>query len=255
MTARVSVRQTVILAAGNGSRLSAARGTLPKPLIRVAGQALIDHALEQAVEAGVDEAVIVTGSAADQIERHLAKLSLPLQLSLVHNLRYHEPNGVSLLAVAERVREPFFLQMADHLFASPVLSLLAAAECQPGQSRLLVDRHPVGLDESDATKVRITGSGISAIGKDVYPYDAVDTGCFLLDPSVFDALQQVAEREPPSVTLGMRALIAQGLLVQVPLAGVRWTDVDTAEDHARAELLLASRRRQGVPREASPALV
>jgi choline kinase len=255
MTARVRVRQSVILAAGNGSRLSAARGNLPKPLIRVAGQALIDYALEQAVEAGVEEAVIVTGNAADQLQRHLAELSLPLRLSLVHNPRYHEPNGVSLLAAAERVQGPFFLQMADHLFARPVLSLLAQAEGGPGQSRLLVDRHPVGLDEADATKVRITGSGITAIGKDVYPYDAVDTGCFLLDPSVFGALRQVAEQEPPSVTLGMRALIAAGQLAAVPLAGVRWTDVDTVEDYARAELLLTSRRRLSGSRETSAAFV
>ena len=245
----------MILAAGNGSRLSAARGALPKPLIQVGGRALIDHALEQAVAAGVDEAVIVTGNGADQVEGHLAGLALPLRLSLVFNPRYHEPNGVSLLAAAERIRGPFFLQMADHLFARPVLSLLADGDGRPGQSRLLVDRHPVGLDEADATKVRISGSSITAIGKDVYPYDAVDAGCFLLDPSVFGALRQVAEQEPPSVTLGMRALIAAGQLAPVPLAGVRWTDVDTVEDHTRAELLLASRRRPSGSREASAALV
>ena len=227
MTERVRVRQTVILAAGNGSRLSATRGDLPKPLIRIAGQALIDHALEQAIEAGVDEAVIVTGKAADQVERHLADLSLPVKLTVVHNPRYHEPNGVSLLAAAERIEGPFFLQMADHLFARPVLTVLAQAEAQPGHSRLLVDWQPVGLDEADATKVRISGTGITAIGKDVFPYDAVDTGYFLLDSSVFTALERVASREPPSVTLGMRQLIAEGRLVQVPLTGVRWTDVDT----------------------------
>jgi MurNAc alpha-1-phosphate uridylyltransferase len=44
----MSIRQTVILAAGFGSRLSPARGELPKPLVRVAGKALIDHALGQA---------------------------------------------------------------------------------------------------------------------------------------------------------------------------------------------------------------
>lgn len=255
MSARMHVRQTVILAAGNGSRLSATRGALPKPLIRVAGQALIDHALEQAVLAGVEEAVVVTGNAADQMERHLAGLSLPLRLTLVHNPRYHEPNGVSLLTAAAHVRGPFFLQMADHVFARPVLAMLAEGEGHSGQSRLLVDWHPVGVDEADATKVRATGAEITAIGKDVYPYDAVDTGYFLLDPSVFEALQRVAEREPPSVTLGMRQLIAERQLVQVPLVGARWTDVDTAEDYARAELLLAGRRRRSAALEPVPALV
>ncbi|MBK9692420.1 MAG: NTP transferase domain-containing protein [Gemmatimonadetes bacterium] len=75
----LGTRQTVILAAGNGSRLSASRGNLPKPLVRVAGQALIEHALDQAAAAGVEEAIIVTGNAADQMRAHLETVEVPAQ--------------------------------------------------------------------------------------------------------------------------------------------------------------------------------
>ena len=44
-----------------------ARGDRPKPLVSVAGRTLIEHALEQASAAGVEEAVIVLGNAADQM--------------------------------------------------------------------------------------------------------------------------------------------------------------------------------------------
>ena len=40
-------------------------------------------------------------------------------------------------------------------------------------------------------------------------------------------------------------LIVSGELAAVPLTGVRWTDVDTPEDYARAELLLSPRNRTG----------
>lgn len=240
-----NTRQTVILAAGNGSRLSAARGTLPKPLVPVAGRTLIEHALDQAAVAGVEEAVIVTGNAADQMRAHLDGIETPLRLTVVFNPRFHEPNGVSLLAAAPHITGPFFLQMADHVFAQPVLRFLGQADAAPAECiRLLVDYHPVGLDEDDATKVRTTGPLITAIGKDVYPYDAVDTGCFRLDPRIFTALEDVARHEPPSVTLGMRRMLAQGLFAAVPLTGVRWTDVDTPEDYAKAELLLGAARRR-----------
>lgn len=247
-------RQTVILAAGNGSRLSATRGQLPKPLVRVAGQTLIEHALDQAVAAGVEEAVIVTGNAADQMRAHLETVDLPIKLTVVYNERYHEPNGVSLLCAEPFITGGFYLQMADHVFAHPVLRFLDRIEAAPvGCSRLLVDFHPVNLDEDDATKVRVAGSHITAIGKDVYPYDAVDTGCFRLDPRIFDALHDVARSEAPSVTLGMRRLLGRGEFAAVPLTGVRWTDVDTPEDYAKAELLLGAHRRRSSVREAAVA--
>jgi choline kinase len=241
----LGTRQTVILAAGNGSRLSAARGGLPKPLVRVAGRTLIEHALDQAALAEVEEAIIVTGNAADQMRAYLETVETSLKLTVVYNPRFHDPNGVSLLAAEAHVTGSFYLQMADHLFAQPVLRLLDQADAAPaGLSRLLVDFHPVNLDEDDATKVRVSDRLISAIGKDVYPYHAVDTGCFRLEPHVFSALREAARNEPPSVTLGMRRLIAGELFAAVPLEGVRWTDVDTPEDHARAELLLAAQRRR-----------
>jgi choline kinase len=255
MQARLlGTRQTVVLAAGNGSRLSATRGQLPKPLVRVAGQALIEHALDQAVAAGVAEAIIVTGNAADQMRAHLDTVDTPLKLTVVYNPQYHDPNGVSLLCAEPHINGAFYLQMADHVFAHPVLHLLDVAEAAPGNcSRLLVDFHPVNLDEDDATKVRVAGRHITAIGKDIYPYDAVDTGCFRLDPRVFDALHDIARTEPPSVTLGMRRLLGRGEFAAVPLTGVRWTDVDTPEDYAKAEMLLAAVRRRNSTREAAVA--
>jgi NDP-sugar pyrophosphorylase family protein len=53
----------------------------------------------------------------------------------------------------------------------------------------------------------------------------------------------------------MRQLIAQGEFSPVALTGVRWTDVDTPEDYATAELLLgaALRRRSSTAVEATVA--
>jgi len=236
----------VILAAGFGSRLSAERGDLPKPLVRVAGRTLLEHALAQAVAAGVEEAIVVTGNAGELIRRHLAEVEVPIRLTVVHNPRYNEPNGVSLLCAERYVSGAFYLQMADHVFAQPVLRLLDRADVPPsGCPRLLVDFHPVNLDEDDATKVRVNDGLITAIGKEVVPYDAVDTGCFRLDARVFTALHEAALSAPPSVTHGMRRLSGLGQLAAVPISGIRWTDVDTPADHARAEALLAARRKAG----------
>lgn len=61
----------MMMAAGFGTRMGALTATRPKPLIPVAGRALIDHALEVADKAGISRRVVNTHYLADQIAAHL----------------------------------------------------------------------------------------------------------------------------------------------------------------------------------------
>lgn len=62
----------MIHAAGFGTRMGALTRARPKPLIPVAGRALIDHALAQAEGAGIGRIVINLHYLGDRIRRHLA---------------------------------------------------------------------------------------------------------------------------------------------------------------------------------------
>jgi len=226
----------VILAAGYGQRIGSQTHGRPKPLMKVAGRPLIDYAIAQAAAAGCRQAVVVIGNSGRLLERHLAGGGHPLEVKVVRNPDYHLPNGVSLLAAEPYLEGPFFLQMSDHLFGEAVLErLVSDGEAPPGTQRLLVDRRPVYCDEEDATKVCLREGRITAIGKELKRWDAVDTGCFLLDLPVFAALREVDPPGERSVTAGMKRLAAQGLLAAVALEGVLWVDVDTPLDHYEAE--------------------
>ena len=62
----------MIFAAGFGTRMGALTADRPKPLIPVAGQPLIDHALGVAAAAGVGRVVVNTHYRAAQMAAHLA---------------------------------------------------------------------------------------------------------------------------------------------------------------------------------------
>jgi choline kinase len=239
--APVAVAQTVVLAAGFGSRLGSAESGVPKPLIEVAGKPLVAHALEQALAAGCVRAVLVIGHEGGRVQEAVERLRSPLVITFVENRDVDAPNGVSLLRAEPVAEERFFLQMVDHVFCGAALRALTATPFADGEAgRVLIDREPGAIDLADATKVRLsTDNRVTAIGKQIEPWDAVDAGGFVLTRAIFHALRQVARTEPLTVSAGMRQLVAANALGAAALT-LEWADVDTPADHALAERLLAS---------------
>ena len=240
MTRPAAVTQTVILAAGNGSRLFSGSTGVPKPLTQIGGMPLLAHALAHARASGCSEAVIVVGYESVQVKAAAEALDAGLTLRFVQTSDHRSPNGLSLLAAEPLVDGVFFLQMVDHLFGDAALAKLVATPLAAGESgRVLIDRAPVeDLDLGDATKVRVSGNRVMAIGKALDPWDAIDAGCFVLTPDVFDALRRVPGNEPRTVSSGMRQLVERGALGAVDLDGISWVDVDTPGDLRQAERLV-----------------
>ena len=54
----VTPTKAMVLAAGLGVRMRPLTDHMPKPLVRVAGQPLLDHVLDKLGDAGVTEAIV-----------------------------------------------------------------------------------------------------------------------------------------------------------------------------------------------------
>jgi 1L-myo-inositol 1-phosphate cytidylyltransferase len=170
-----------------------------------------------------------------------------MALRVVENPCWEEGNGTSALAVAPYLHRAFFLLMCDHVFAPEMLGHLRAAEDEADGSgsagadmcRLAVDRRIESIfDLADATKVRLNGPAITAIGKDIVPFDAIDTGLFLCRPVVFKALERARAERDSSLSGGMHQLLMEGKLQAVDIGAHFWSDVDTPASLAYTERML-----------------
>ncbi len=67
----LKLETAMLMAAGLGKRMRPLTATRPKPLIRVAGQALLDHALDKVEAAGICRSVVNVHYLADAVDAHL----------------------------------------------------------------------------------------------------------------------------------------------------------------------------------------
>src|ERR1700686_5010129 len=123
-------KTAMVLAAGFGARMRPLTDTLPKPLVKVAGKALLDHVLDRLAEAGVERAVVNVHYLADQMERHLAARTRPqIAISDERGLLLDTGGGV-VKALPELGNAPFYHLNADTIWidgVTPNLTRLAEA--------------------------------------------------------------------------------------------------------------------------------
>ncbi|NQU60702.1 MAG: nucleotidyltransferase family protein [Rhodospirillales bacterium] len=70
-------KTAMVLAAGLGTRMKPLTDDIPKPLIRLNGRSLIDHALDRLADAGVKQAIINTHHLGEKLETHLKDRKSP----------------------------------------------------------------------------------------------------------------------------------------------------------------------------------
>ena len=138
--ANTTPTHAMVLAAGLGTRMRPITDTLPKPLVRVAGQTMLDRALDKLAAAGIERAVVNTHYLAAQIAEHVRNRKSP-SITFSHEEDVLETGGGVQKALPDLGGGPFFVVNSDSIWDDgpiPALARLAAAWDDASMDALLL---------------------------------------------------------------------------------------------------------------------
>ncbi|MEO0682382.1 MAG: nucleotidyltransferase family protein [Pseudomonadota bacterium] len=228
-------RVAMALAAGRGSRMGEAGRITPKPLMTVGGKALIDHALDRALEAGVRMAVVNVHHLADQVEAHLAARVRPRIVISDERAALLETGGALRHARALLGEAPVFSLNTDAVFAGPppLPPLVEAWAPQRMDALLLLVRRDQARAYTRPGDFYLGEDGVPVRrgARETAPY--VYAGAQIVRPALFDD----GPPGPFSANLVWDQAAARGRLFAVAHEGP-WVDVGAPAGLVAADALL-----------------
>jgi len=228
----------MVFAAGLGTRMRPLTLTKPKPLIEVAGRALIDHCLDRFADNGVETAVVNVHYLPDQIEAHLEGRTRPrIVISDERKLLLDQGGGIA--RARPRLGEaPFYVCNTDAFWVEGPVSnlgrLAAAFDPERMDALLLVaaSAGAIGVDWPGDFNMDAHGRLSKRAPQQVAPF--VYTGVGILKMQMFDGVTDEVFRLAPFFWKAAEA----GRLFGLRLDGL-WLHVGRPETIVQAELAIA----------------
>jgi MurNAc alpha-1-phosphate uridylyltransferase len=236
MAEAAEARTAMVLAAGFGERMRPLTLRMPKPLVPLAGRALLDHVLDRLAAAGVKTAVVNVHYLPEQIEAHVAaRKGRPPEIVISDERGVLlDTGGGAKKALPLLGRGPFFIHNADSVWSEGAAPALA---------RMLKLWNPATMDcllllAPVATSIGYAAKGDFAMGPDgrlgrrgegeVVPF--AFAGVSLCDERLF----KNAPDGRFSLNLLWDRALAKGRLYGVRMDG-RWMHVGTPDALTEAE--------------------
>lgn len=114
----MKVQRAIFLAAGKGTRMSPITDTLPKPLVKVNGRAIIATLLDAVIAARIEEIYLVRGYLGEKFDD--LQLEYP-QIIFIDNPDYAEANNISsIVAAADYLGNSYVIE-SDLFLGNPML--------------------------------------------------------------------------------------------------------------------------------------
>lgn len=231
------VDTAMVLAAGLGKRMRPITDTLPKPLVRIAGRALLDRGLDNLAAAGVTRAVVNVHHLGGQIVAHVAGRRQPRVVISDESDRLLDSAGGIVRALPLLGTDPFIVLNADTFWIDGARSNLEELVLAWDAGRMdillmLADLgsatgHSGGTDFIVSPDGRLARAAGAADG-------LIYAGAAIVHPRIFAG----ASAEPHSLNIYFDRAIAAGRLFGHKMNG-HWITVGTPDAIAPAEAAVA----------------
>ena len=231
-------KRAMVLAAGLGKRMRPLTAHVPKPLIEVAGRALIDHSLDPLERAGVETAVVNVHYLAHMVTAYLARRKRPQIVISDESEALLDTGGGIVKALPELGPGPFYLLNSDSFWiegARPNLDWLAAGWRDEAMDALILlapTVRAIGYSGRGDFRMDATGRLTRRAEREVVPF--AYAGAAILHPRLF--------RDAPEGAFSLNLLFDRareaGRLFGVRMDGM-WLHVGTPDAVTDAELTIA----------------
>jgi dTDP-glucose pyrophosphorylase/CBS domain-containing protein len=219
--------RAVIMAGGFGSRLGDLTSDLPKPMLPVGEQPLLERIIDQLRVAGIRRATLTTHYRADAITQHFGTGA-----EFGVDIRYvteDEPLGTAgALGLLDESNEPILVMNGDIVTEIDFHAMLAFHQAHDAELTMAVwpyeIRVPYGMVEAEAGRV-------SALTEKPLVRGFVNAGIYLLKPEVQQLVPRGRKLDMPDL---IDLLIADGRTVMSFPIREYWIDIGTRDDYERA---------------------
>lgn len=237
--------KVVILSAGQGRRLLPLTEARPKCLVPLAGMTLLEWQLRHLAEVGVEEAVVVTGFAAEQVDATAARFTDGgMRVRTLYNPFFSLTDNLASCWIArQEMTGPFLLLNGDTLFEPAVAERLLLADEAP--ITLAIDRKP--RYDADDMKVIADDLSLRSIGKTLDGPEVNGESIGFLrfseeGAALFRAEIESLMRTPEGLKLWYLSVIDRlaketGRVQVSSVEGLDWAEVDFVVDYRAAKLL------------------
>ena len=269
------VRKAVIPAAGLGTRFLPATKATPKEMLPIVDKPTIQYIIEEALHAGIEDILIITGRSKRAIEDHFDR-SIELELNLeehgklkelemvrkisdvrIHYIRQKEPRGLghAILCAKQFVgEEPFAVLLGDDVVDSekPALQQLIDVYDKTGASVLGVQEVPqekvsaYGIVSSEPT-----GDARTFTVQDMVEKPAVEEapsrlavlGRYVITPEIFPILEETKPGRGDEIQLtdALKVLAKEHTMYAYNFEGRRY-DVGDKQGFLEATVEMALKR-------------
>lgn len=227
-----------IISAGEGSRLAQEGVQLPKPLVQLNGEAMVDRLVRIFTENGAEQIVIIINNEVALTKEHMLALQqkseVPIELivkttpSSMHSFyelsRFLKGDKFCLTTVDTIFREDDFSKFIEQFKESKADGMMAVTD-------FVDDEKPLYI----STEEDLTITGFHDVATPQCKF--ISGGIYCLTPKAIDTLEGCMEKGMARMRNFQRQLIADGLHLEAyPFSKI--LDVDHAGDIVKAEAFL-----------------